>query len=164
MFVDYNLISLWNKTIMSNYEFDTISEWLEHWFNIRNHVCLLANKFCSCIYKFLEGKTLGNMAGEIDQLREQYSRLITSEKRYPHEDRPFEEKTAIPEGLSHIQNKYFQSMQNVSNQFVGFLSRDSQKQRLVMANLITVQGSLFIMQQYFSDIADSSGFNEKHRM
>lgn len=158
-----NLTSLWDKTIMSNYEFDTISEWLEHWFNVRNHICLLAEKFCSCIYKLLEGKSLGNMAGEVDQLREQYSQLITGEKRYPHEDRPFEEKPAIPEGWSHIKNKYFQSMQNVSNQFAGFLSKDSQKQRLAMVNLITVQSSLLAMQQYFSDIADSSGFREKYK-
>lgn len=54
-------------------------------------------------------------------------------------------------------------MQNVSNQFAGFLSKDSQKQRLAMVNLITVQSSLLAMQQYFSDIADSSGFHEKHK-
>lgn len=28
-----DLTSLWNKTIMSNYEFDTVTEWLEYWRN-----------------------------------------------------------------------------------------------------------------------------------
>ena len=54
-----NLTSLWNKTIMSNYEFDTVTEWLNYWFDVREHICLLADKCCACIYKLLSGKTLG---------------------------------------------------------------------------------------------------------
>lgn len=53
-----NLTSLWNKTIMSNYEFDTVTEWLNYWFDVREHICLLADKCCACIYKLLSGKTL----------------------------------------------------------------------------------------------------------
>ena len=30
-----NLTSLWNKTIMSNYEFDTVKEWLNYWFVVQ---------------------------------------------------------------------------------------------------------------------------------
>ena len=44
-----NLTSLWNKTIMSNYEFDTATEWLNYWFDVREHICLLADKCCACI-------------------------------------------------------------------------------------------------------------------
>lgn len=57
-----NLTSLWNKTIMSNYEFDTVTEWLEYWFDVRKHICLLADKCCACIYKLLGGKPLGSLA------------------------------------------------------------------------------------------------------
>lgn len=38
-----NLVSLWNKTIMSNYEFDTVAEWLEYWFDVRKRICLLTS-------------------------------------------------------------------------------------------------------------------------
>ena len=156
-----NLTSLWNKTIMSNYEFDTATEWLNYWFDVREHICLLADKCCACIYKLLSGKTLGGLAGEVDKLREDFALITTGEKRYPKEDRPFEEKATVPERLGKIKNKYFQSIQNFMNQFAGFLAKEEQKQRLAMVNLITAQSSLVTMQNYFAEIAIDFGFQER---
>lgn len=156
-----NLTSLWNKTIMSNYEFDTVTEWLNYWFDVREHICLLADKCCACIYKLLSGKTLGGLAGEVDKLREDFALITTGEKRYPKEDRPFEEKATVPERLGKIKNKYFQSIQNFMNQFAGFLAKEEQKQRLAMVNLITAQSSLVTMQNYFAEIAIDFGFQER---
>ena len=156
-----NLTSLWNKTIMSNYEFDTVTEWLNYWFDVREHICLLADKCCACIYKLLSGKTLGGLAGEVDKLREDFALITTGEKRYPKENRPFEEKATVPERLGKIKNKYFQSIQNFMNQFAGFLAKEEQKQRLAMVNLITAQSSLVTMQNYFAEIAIDFGFQER---
>ena len=156
-----NLTSLWNKTIMSNYEFDTVTEWLNYWFDVREHICLLADKCCACIYKLLSGKTLGGLAGEVDKLREEFALITTGEKRYPKEDRPFEEKATVPERLGKIKSKYFQSIQNFMNQFAGFLAKEEQKQRLAMVNLITAQSSLVTMQNYFAEIAIDFGFQER---
>lgn len=144
-----NLTSLWNKTIMSNYEFDTVSEWLDYWFGVREKIYLLADKCCACIYKLLGGKPLGSLAGEVDQLREEFALITTGEKRYPKEDPPFEEKATVPERLGKIKNKYFQSILNFTNQFAGFLIKDEQKQRLAMVNLTTAQSALVTMQNYF---------------
>ena len=157
-----NLTSLWNKTIMSNYEFDTVTEWLNHWFDVRERICLLADKCCACIYKLLGGRLLGNLAGEVDQLREEFALITTGEKLYPKEDRPFEEKATIPEGLGKIKSKYFQSVQNFTNQFAGFLIKDEQKQRLAMVNLTTAQSTLTTMQNYFAEIVIDFGFQERH--
>lgn len=156
-----NLTSLWNKTIMSNYEFDTVTEWLNYWFDVREHICLLANKCCACIYKLLGGKPLGSLARETDQLREEFALITTGEKRYPKEDRPFEEKATVPERLGKIKNKYFQSIQNFTNQFAGFLVKDEQKQRLAMVNLTTAQSALVTMQNYFAEIIIDFGFQER---
>lgn len=156
-----NLTSLWNKTIMSNYEFDTVTEWLNYWFDVRKHICLLADKCCACIYKLLGGKPLGSLAGEVDQLREEFALITTGEKRYPKEDRPFEEKATVPERLGKIKSKYFQSIQNFTNQFAGFLVKDEQKQRLAMVNLTTAQSALVTMQNYFAEIAIDFGFQER---
>ncbi len=156
-----NLTSLWNKTIMSNYEFDTVTEWLNYWFDVREHICLLADKCCACIYKLLGGKPLGSLAGEVDQLREEFALITTGEKRYPKEDRPFEEKATVPERLGKIKSKYFQSIQNFTNQFAGFLVKDEQKQRLAMVNLTTAQSALVTMQNYFAEIAIDFGFQER---
>ena len=37
-------ISLWGKTIHSNYEFDSVYECLEHWFHIRSIILDIFNK------------------------------------------------------------------------------------------------------------------------
>lgn len=156
-----NLTSLWNKTIMSNYEFDTVTEWLNYWFDVREHICLLADKCCACVYKLLGEKPLGSLAGEVDQLREEFALITTGEKRYPKEDRPFEEKATVPERLGKIKSKYFQSIRNFTNQFVGVLVKDEQKQRLAMVNLTTAQSTLVTMQNYFAEIAIDFGFQER---
>ena len=72
---------------MSNYEFATVTEWLNYWFDVRKHICLLADKCCACIYKLLGGKPLGSLTGEVDQLREEFSLITTGEKRYTKKDR-----------------------------------------------------------------------------
>lgn len=157
-----NLTSLWNRTIMSNYEFDTVTEWFNYWFDVREHICLLANKCCACIYKLLDGKTLGSLAGEVDQLREEFTLITTGEKLYPKEDRPFEEKASIPQGLGEVKSKYFQNVQNFMNQFARFLCRDDHDQRLAMINLTAAQSALVTMQNYFGKIVVDLKFKEKH--
>lgn len=157
-----NLTSLWNKTIMSNYEFDTVTEWFDHWLNVREHICLLANKCCACIYKLLGGKPLGGLGREVDQLHEELNEITTGEKLYPKEDRPLEKKASIPQGLVEVKNKYFQSVQNFMNQFAEFLLRDNQNQSLAMFNLTTAQSALTTMQNYFGEIAIDLGFEQKH--
>lgn len=112
-------------------------------------------------YSKPSGKTLGGLAGEVDKLREDFALITTGEKRYPKEDRPFEEKATVPERLGKIKNKYFQSIQNFMNQFAGFLAKEEQKQRLAMVNLITAQSSLVTMQNYFAEIAIDFGFQER---
>ena len=80
-------------------------------------------------------KTIREFGREVDQLREEFALITTGEKRYPKEDRPFEEKATVPERLGKIKSKYFQSIQNFMNQFAGFLIKNEQKQRLAMVNL-----------------------------
>ena len=45
------LTSLWNKTILSNYEFEMVTDWIEYWFNLRSHICTMANDYCECLTK-----------------------------------------------------------------------------------------------------------------
>ena len=144
--------SLWSKTILSNYECDSIYEWLEHWFHIRTNIVNLSNKIVMCIHKLLEQKQLGKLADEIDELREELNKKLIREYRYPYEDRPFDEKANLPEGLSKIKSDFFQSIQNFYNQVGGFLSRDNEKSRLALINLRQALSSLKKMQTYFNEI------------
>ena len=158
-----NLTSLWNKTIMSNYEFDTVSEWLDYWFSVREKICLLADKCCACMDKLLSGKPLGGLAREVDQLHEELAQMTTGEKRYPKEDRPFEKKAALPEGLEKKKGEYFQSVQNFFNQFAGILTRDEQERRLPMVNLTAAQSALVPMQNCFAEIAADLDAQERQQ-
>ena len=134
---------------------------MDYWFGVREKIYRLANKCCACIYKLLGGKPLGSLVGEVDQLLEEFALITTGEKRYPKEDPPFEEKATVPERLGKIKSKYFQSILNFTNQFVGFLVKDEQKQRLAMVNLTTAQSALVTMQNYFAEIAIDFGFQER---
>lgn len=51
--------SIWSKTIFSNYECDSIFEWLGHWFLIRTDIMSLFSKIILCIHKILEKRVLG---------------------------------------------------------------------------------------------------------
>jgi hypothetical protein len=155
--------SLWNKTIMSNYECDTISEWLEHWFYVRRDIVTLFEKSSSCIFKMLEGRPLGNLATDVDNLRMKIAKSLISEIKYSNEDRPFEERAKLPEGLSKIKSGYFQSVQNFFNQIVGFLRRDADNTRLAIVNLQTARSTLGKMQVFFAEVSDEQRlFQRQH--
>lgn len=160
--------SLWYKTIMSNYEFDTVTEWIEHWFHIRKLICILIDKCCKFIYRILElEKSNENLIKdyrfpkEIDRLHKEFNSLITCERRYPREERPFEENPLIPQEFKKIKRDYFQSMRNFFNQFLGFLKKDN-NMTLAMTNIILANSNLAVMQKYFLDISVNYDFKEKH--
>lgn len=146
--------SLWDKTIMSNYECDSVFEWLNYWFNIRTNIAVLLEKCVASICKLLQNKKLGTIADEIDNLRIEIDKNLVRENRYPNEDRPFEEKSILPQGFIKIKTKYFGSIQNFNNQLVGFLRRDMEKSRLALINLTTAYASLNEMQNYFGNIVN----------
>ncbi len=156
--------SLWSQTIYSNYECDSVYEWLEHWFRIRTDILNLSNKIVVCIQKQLGQKPLGKLAVEIDEHRKEFNKKLIREYKFPYEDRPFDEKANLPEGLSEIKSSFFQSIQNFHNQIVGFLSRDNEKSRLALINLRQTLSFLNGMQVYFNEICvEQQLLLEKHQ-
>ena len=156
-----NFASLWRKTIMSNYEFDTVTEWLDHWFNVRMCICSLAEKYCAHICKLLSTRQSVRFDTQANELSEELVLMTTGEKLYPKEDRPFEEKATVPEGLEKIKSQYFQSIKNFINLFSEFIAKDKQKQS-AMTNLTTALNTLATMQNFFAKIVIDFGFQEKH--
>ncbi len=147
---EFNL--LWNKTLMSNYECDTILEWMEHWFSVRKNICIMLDKSSACVYHLLGKKKLGSLATEVDTLRETIRRDTICELMFPHEDRPFEEKSALPKGFIHVKSKYFSSIDNFGNQFYGFLLKKEDDVRLAMVNIKTAREYLSAMQNLFGEM------------
>ncbi len=157
--------SLWSKTIMSNYECDSIIEWLEYWFSARITVVELYQKSITCINKILKGEHFRNVLNDIDSLRVEMNRKLIMEFRFPYEDRPFDVKASIPEGFVKVKNEYFQSVRNFFDQLSGFLSREPHASRLAIINLRAIQSSLEKMQTFFQSVAEEQcNFIEKHDM
>ena len=144
--------SIWNKTIMSNYECDSIFDWLNNWMSVRKNIIIFFESCTNAFYKLLEGKPMGNLATSIDDLREDINKFLIKEQRYPNQERPFEEKAIIPEGFSKITTNYFGSIQDFSKMLVKFMLRDNEQSRLALINLTSAQSSLKKMQKYFEDI------------
>ncbi|HIG0361781.1 hypothetical protein A0J52_06845 [Clostridium sporogenes] len=145
--------SLWSKTILSNYEYSSIYEWINDWFDIRRNIILLLDLNVKALDRLLLGKALGKeLANNIDNLRQIINKFLIQEHLYPHEDRPFEEKPEIPNGLEKVKHDYFTSISNYFNQMVGLMLRDSEKSRLAMVNLYTAKSKLKDMQKYFSNV------------
>ncbi len=157
-----NLTSLWLKTIMSNYESGTVAEWIEYWLCVRKLICRLADKCCSVMHKLLAGRPLGELGTEIDELRSELTQQIVREVRYPREDRPFQAKAMLPEGLGKIKSEFFHSMDNFSRQFPEFLRKDSENQRLALINIKIANSSLKNMQQFFYYICHNTAYQKVH--
>ena len=144
-----HLTSLWNKTILSNYEFDTVTDWMVYWLNVRNHICVMANDYCECLSKAENPKLLKNAIRKSISIYNDYLKLINEERKYPRAMRPFEEENLEAKTFQNIRTKYFVSMMNFAKQFPGFLGRDSKNLRLAMFNILAAQRSLLDTQQYF---------------
>ena len=150
--------SLWLNTIQSNYEFDTVADWLEFWFGVRKTACELLNASTSCIYKLLEGRKVGASGTIFDEKHAEYNRMMVAHLLYPREHRPFEEPAKIPENISKIKLGYFDSIQNFANQFVDFIKRDEKAINLTTINLKTAISKVTEVKNFFDNVP----LDEKH--
>ncbi|MGL5042171.1 MAG: hypothetical protein ACRC6X_03585 [Culicoidibacterales bacterium] len=144
--------SLWSKTILSNFECDSFYEWVEHWFSIRSMIVELLKKINLYIYKVLEQKPRGKLGEQINILRDTINKKKIRTYKMPYEDRPFEKKGNLPDGLIRVKIDFFQSIENFYNQVVGFLSGDTEQSRLALINLRQTLSNLKKMQTFFNEI------------
>lgn len=144
--------------------FDTVTDWIEYWFNTRECVCRLLGKVCICIYKLLEGRSIGGSGAEFDEKRVQYDTYLRGVLSYPKEHRPFEESPDIPKEFSTVQRGYFGSIRNYSNQVVGLIKRDVRMQRLTLYNLRNAIAELSTMQDFFGNMSLDQVYQYKHKV
>lgn len=153
--------SLWIKTIQSNYEFDSVVEWLEHWFSARECVCEIFEKICMYMYKILEGKRIGSTGEEIDKKIAQYDKYVLEINSYPKEHRPFEKTPDLPQKFVKIKQNYFCSVQYFLRQFVGLLKKNADGIRLALINLKQARAYLALMQDFFNQMSLDVEFRKK---
>ena len=60
--------ALWYKTILSNYEFDSIAEWLEYWFSVRGDIVVLLQKIFDAMAMLFIRIRFGSQSHDIRHL------------------------------------------------------------------------------------------------
>lgn len=154
--------SLWIKTIQSNYEFDSVSEWIEYWFQVRKCMYECLDKIGVYMYKALAGKRTGSTGTEFVKTRKKMDRMLCSTLSYPKEHRPFEEEVEVPKKFLEVKQAYFNSMQNFLRQVAGLIQRDENDVRLALYNLKQAKAGLPKMHKFFDGIELDEEMASKH--
>ena len=153
---------LWLRTIESNYEFDTVYAWIEHWLDVRKCACDLLAAISACLHKLLGNRKLGNAASIFDTLHNRYNNMMVAHLSYPRENRPFEENPQIPKLFTKAKRDYFDGIENFADQLIGFIKKEEPAKRLVIYNLKKALAALPNVQQFFDDITLDDEHQRKH--
>ncbi len=153
---------LWLRTIESNYEFDTVNAWIDHWIDVRKCACDLLAASSTCLHKLLGNRKLGDAGNAFDTLHNRYNSMMVAHLSYPREHRPFEEKPEIPKLFTNAKRGYFDGIQNFANQLVSFIKKEEQTKRLAIYNLKTSLAALPNVQKFFDDISLDGEHLSKH--
>ena len=153
---------LWLRTIESNYEFDTVYAWIDHWLDVRKCACDLLAASSTCLHKLLGNRKLGDAGKLFDALHNRYNKMMVAHLSYPREHRPFEEKPEIPTLFNKAKRDYFDGIQNFANQLINFIKKEEQTKRLAIYNLKTALAALPNVQKFFDDISLDSVHQSKH--
>lgn len=153
---------LWLKTIQSKYEFETVKEWCEHWLQVREYACEMLNLSCLCMYKILGSIKLGNTANQFDNIYAKYNNIMVAHLSYPRENRPFETTPEIAEKFAKAQRGYFMALQNYSQQFVNFMQKQEEAEKIVMHDLNRASAAIYNVQKFFDELLLDGDLLVKH--
>lgn len=153
---------LWMRTIESNYEFDTVHAWIEHWLDVRKCACDLLAASSDCLHKLQGNRKLGDSASLFDTVHNRYNNIMVAHLSYPRENRPFEEKPQVPKMFAEVKRDYFNCIQNFANQLVSFIKKEEKAKQLVIWNLKKALAELANVQKFFNDITLDSEHQSKH--
>lgn len=154
--------SLWLRTIESNYEFDTVYAWIDHWLDVRKCACDLLAASTACLHKLLGNRKLGDSGSSFDTLHNRYNSIMVAHLSYPREHRPFEQKSDIPILFTKAKRGYFDSIQNFANQLISFIKKEEQAKRMAIYSLKAALAALHNVQKFFDDITLDSEHQSKH--
>ena len=153
---------LWLKTIESNYEFDTVYAWIDHWLNVRKCACDLVAASSVCLHKLLGKRKLGEAGNLFDSIHNRYNKMMVAHLSYPREHRPFEKKPEIPTLFNKAKQDYFDGIQNFADQLISFIKKEDRGNRLAIYNLKAALAALPNVQKFFDDLTLDSEHHSKH--
>lgn len=151
---EFNAIHM--RAIMSNYDCETVYEWLSHWMKMRQEILILCENTIKIMAMILSdkkhNKAYNTLACEVDKSRNIINKGLIKSVGYPKENSEFKEKNDVPEEFKKTARKYFNSIGNFVNMYVGIIEKDMDKSRLGLINLLDANSNLLNMQLFFSKI------------
>lgn len=146
-------VSLWDKSILSNYEAASVYEWLRFWINTRQTII---TNFQNC-YKLLcyrlKCESGNSFINNILSTRLEINNNLGMSFYFPHSKRPFEKTIDIAENFDKKARNYFSSINNFINQFSDLLCH-KENQKLAFLNLCNSCNNLSSMQEWFVKFCD----------
>lgn len=153
---------LWLRTIESNYEFDSVYDWISYWMEVRKCACDLLAASTACLHRLLGNRSLGDTGNVFDTLHNRYNGMLVAPLSYPREHRPFEKKPEVPMLFNKAKRDYFDGIQNFANQLISFIKNEETAKRLAIYHLKSAIAALPNVQKFFDDITLDSEHQSKH--
>lgn len=154
-----DLNGLWSKSIISQFEFDSIYDWQNYWITLRNEIVEFLNLNIIILEKLLKKQKLSkDIIERIDTKRQFINNAYIREKPFPFQERPFEEKTEILSIASKIKSGYITSVFNYCAQFANIIDRSApdDKRRVALYNIVRASKELAEMQSCFQVVIDNT--------
>lgn len=146
-------VSLWDKSILSNYEAASVYEWLRFWINTRQTIITnLQNCYKLLCYR-LKCESGNSFINNILSTRLEINNNLGMYFYFPHSKRPFEKTIDIAENFDKKARNYFSSINNFINQFSDLLCHKENK-KLAFLNLCNSCNNLSSMQEWFVKFCD----------
>jgi hypothetical protein len=147
-----DLFQLWNSSILSHYEFESVYDWQYYWIDLRKKVVEFAKLNIDVIEKLLKQQNINkSLQNDLDEIRCYISNNLIRENAFPHANRPFEEKSVVNEFTGKIKHGYFNSITNYLNQFFNIIQKN-EASNLAIINLKDSRNKLHEMQQCFDKV------------
>lgn len=155
--VDLN--RLWNNSISSHYEFDSVYEWQRYWINLRRNIVMFVKMNIVALETKMKKQRLSDSS--LLKLTEAVNNISSSlrcVKLFPYENRPFEPPSKVHIYTGKFNGGYFSSIRNYLGQFANIFENrpENRLSNLAMINLKESIQSLTDMQLCFRSVCKHS--------
>lgn len=149
-----DLTTLWQKSILSHYEFSSSYEWQEYWINIRYDLISFLKLNINLLETILKQKKRFSEGKVLDQIRNEIVKSLNKEILFPKQNRPFEKDILFKSELSSVKSGYFQSLNYYLSNYLNIVMKKNENKEsyLAMHNLKEAKNKLNIMQANFQKI------------
>lgn len=154
-----DLMKLWQNSILSHYEFDSVYDWQKYWSDIRIQIVEFMKLNIELLECGLKHQRISDILSKaIEKIKSEVLYSLMKERLFPYQNRPFNEPSKSGLLASKIKTGYFSSIQNYMCQFFNILLKDNKDnlQNKAVFNLKDAKNNLAVMQDCYNQICENS--------